>query len=381
VIDPTNVPAALDQLAGMSWLTTGDRRLLEEILLSWRPDRLAELSFFSNDAIPLSAEGRHVDLYAGHETIRIAGAHPGNPLLMSFHIDSSGRLCPGSNIYFSNPVLLVSMLEPLLECVNGIRREDAVTVPAPPLDIERWFPNYGHVLDEWFTLAAARESSLLDGLLPVYGFESTWDASLLSKFETAAAAIFRGVGTNVTTLGGTLHRCRGTAILRHSTADREFLRFGLPITERVRDVCSNLEHHSTDSGSFGPRVFLTRSTTPNPTDAVVNLDQLAETARQAGFTVVNPEHLRFSQLVIGMSEATSIIATWGSALTICSFAQPGASVLALRAGRYCDEDRTLIWGNLIDEHRLAFAELDADAGFIDPDTFTSALEQHLLVIP
>lgn len=368
------VVQALEVLDGLRWLSKDDHALLTQALIEWRLDLLVNLSFMSKQGIGVTLDRRRVDLYPDRDLYRISACHPGNPTGSAFYIDSERRLCPASSFFFGHSGLLILHLERLLTLAATLDLARAPLLPVQPLEVQHWFANYGHVLDEWFTLARNHiRLSELATHLPVYDFNPAWGPTLHAKFETASAAIFRGAALNVSTLGATVHRCRNVALLHHSTADVDFLRFDRSIAERVSEVASHIERVPTASPSFGSRVFLTRSIPPNPADAVVNLDGLASIAAQAGFHVLNPEQLRFSELVVGMRDARSVVATWGSALTICAYATRGAAVTALRAGRYLDEDQQLIWGNLIDEHALDFTYLDTRDGVIDPDQFRRAL--------
>lgn len=373
------IERALESVSAMSWIGSADRRLLIQSLEEWRPDLLPELSWFSRRSIPVVRDGRHIDLYADGDVFRVPLSHPGNPCASSFYVDQDRRLLPMSCIELSQPVRFVGLVEPVLHLVESLDLGSARDIPVPTFEVQRWFSrNLGHVLDEWFSLAAlSMEVPFLRRRLPVYEESPHWEEDLAAKFEVAAAAIFRGSALNISTVGGMVQRSRGVAIVRHTTQDRDFLRFHRSVVERALPVCKRLEHRALEGLDFGERVFLMRTAARQPSDAVANLAELAALAAAQGFTVINPEELRLSQLVVGLRRTKTVVATWGSALTLCAFMARGASVLALRTGRYLNEQRDLIWGNLIDEHQLLFSHLDASEGVIDIEEFRKSLQHHL----
>jgi hypothetical protein len=292
----------------------------------------------------------------------VKGIHPSNAHV-GYALDADGAFLINSNHIFHHPYLLVNAIPALMKI-----RSDALEGTSFPLGsgvvyTTRWPPSYGHLVDEMFTTAAAKEevAELVD-YLPLVDFPVSSGLTRhppLANAAEMAQSIFQGGSLNLSAISESTLSVARLALIRNRTSDTYFHRFPTAICERIVKMSENTRDLSNESDSR-EYVFLTRSVSGDSKRQFPAQQAMIEEAESRGFRVMNPETLSLPHLVRIISSCKGLVCSWGGALTNAAFLKPHTRVGILKLPAYQNESLNLIFGHMIEEHALSTRVMKVD---------------------
>jgi hypothetical protein len=330
-----------------------------EIVDRYDINRVSELSFVASETSTRELNGYSID-FADNGPYRIV---KGNHGFHGIALDADGAFLITSNHVFHNPCNLVQALPVLMKI-----RSDALEGMSFPLGSSvvyttRWPPSYGHLVDEMFTTAAAKDEvpELMD-YLPLVDFPVSGGLTSrppLANVAEMAQAIFQGGSLNLSAVKESTLSVDRLALIRNRTSDTCFHRFPTAICERVVKMFENTPDVADEPESC-EYVFLTRGVSADSKRRIPTLQAMIEEAESRGFRVMNPETSTLSRLVRNISSCTGLVCSWGGALTNAAFLKPDTRVGILQLPAYQDESLNLIFGHMIEEHALSTRVMKVD---------------------
>jgi hypothetical protein len=333
-----------------------------EIVDRYAVNRVSELSFVASETSYKELNGYSIE-FAENGPYRIVKTPHPNHGYAGIALDADGAFLIRSNHIFHHPYHLVKAIPALMRI-----RSDALEGTSFPLGsgvvyTERWPPSYGHLVDEMFTTAAAKDevAELMD-YLPLVDFPVSSGLTSrppLPNVATMAQAIFQGGSLNLSAIKESSLTVDRLALIRNRTSDTCFHRFPTAICDRIVKTLENTQDLADESDSR-EYVFLTRGVSADSKRRIPALQAMIEEAESRGFRVMNPETSSLPHLVRSISSCTGLVCSWGGALTNAAFLNPDTRVGILKLPAYQDESLNVIFGHMIEEHALLTREIKLD---------------------
>jgi len=331
-----------------------------EIVDSYNVAKVSELSFVASETTNIETNGYSIE-FADNGPYRIVKKIRPSQGYVGFALDADGAFLMRSNHVFHQPYKLVKALPTLMRI-----RSDALEGASFPLGsgvvyTERWPDSYGHLVDEMFTTAAAKDevAELMD-YLPLVDFPVSSGLTgppPLANVAKMAQAIFQGGSLNLSAVKGSSLSVDRLALIRNRTSDTCFHRFPTEICERVVKMSENTQDLAQQSDSR-EYVFLTRGESADSGRRIPALQAMIEEAGSRGFRVMNPETSSLPHLVRSISSCKGLVCSWGGALTNAAFLKPDTRVGILKLPAY--QETLKIFGNMIEEHALSTRVMEVD---------------------
>jgi hypothetical protein len=345
-----------------SLLNSNDKELLMEIVDRYDVNLVSELSFVASETSTLDSNGYSIEFADNGPYQIMKGPNPSHGYVGTA-LNAHGEFLIASNHVFHNPYSLVKAIPILMKI-----RSDAFEGVSFPLGsgvvyTTRWPPSYGHLVDEMFTTAAAKDviAELMDYLplvdFPVYtGITSRL---LLANVAQMSQAIFQGGSLNLSAVKEPSLTVNRLALIRNRTSDTCFHRFPTAISKRIVKLFE-VNNDLADEADVREFVFLTRGENVDSKRQIPDLDAMIDEAKSRGFRVMNPEHSTLQTLVRVISSCKGLVCSWGGALTNAAFLKPESRVGILKLEAYQDEPLNLIFGHMIEEHALSTKVMHID---------------------
>lgn len=345
-----------------SLLNSDDRALLMEIVDSYAVNRVSELSFVASETTNRELNGYSIE-FADNGPYRIVKGLNPSRTHSGIALDADGGFLIRSNHVFHHPYNLVMAIPALMRIRSDALERASFPLGSGAVYTERWPPSYGHLVDEMFTTAAAKDevAELMD-YLPLVDFPVSSGLTSrppLANVANMAQAIFQGGALNLSAVKESSLSVDRLALIRNRTADTCFHRFPTAISERIVkmfEVSQDLADES-DGREF---VFLTRGESADSKRQIPAQQAMIEEAKSRGFRVMNPEVTTLPHLVRSISSCKGLICSWGGALTNAAFLKPDTRVGILKLPAYQDESLNVIFGHMIEEHALSTRVMKVD---------------------
>lgn len=349
-------------IADSSLLNSEDRALLIEIVDSYDVDRIPELSFIASETRNRESNGYSIE-FADNGPYRIVkGRHPSQGHV-GIALDADGAFLMTSNHVFHNPYNLVKAIPALMRIRSDALEGASFRLGSGVVYTERWPPSYGHLVDEMFTTAAAKDevAELMD-YLPLVDFPVSSGLTSrppLTNVAEMAQAIFQGGSLNLSAVKESSLSVERLALIRNRISDTCFHRFPTAISERIVKMSENNQDLADESDSR-EYVFLTRGVSADSKRRIPAQQAMIEEAESRGFRVMNPETSTLPHLVRSISSCTGLVCSWGGALSNAAFLKPDTRVGILKLPAYQDESLNVIFGHMIEEHALSTRVMKVD---------------------
>ena len=332
---------------------------MAEIVDRYDVKRVSELSFVASETSNRESNGYLIE-FADNGPYRIAKGRHG---YHGIALDADGAFLINSNHVFHNPYKLVPAIPVLMKIRSDALEGTPFPLGSSVVYTERWPPSYGHLVDEMFTTAAAKDevAEFMD-YLPLVDFpvsRGRTSRPLLDNVAKMAQAIFQGGSLNLSAVIETSLSVDRLALIRNRTSDTCFHRFPTVICERIVKMFENTQDLA-DEPDSREYVFLTRGVSSDSKRQIPGLQAMIEEAESRGFRVMDPETSSLSHLVRSISSCTGLVCSWGGALTNAAFLKPHTRVGILKPPAYQNESLNFIFGHMIEEHALSTNVMKVD---------------------
>lgn len=333
-----------------------------EIVDRYDVNRVSELSFIASQTSIRESNGYSIE-FADNGPYRIVKGLHARQGYVGFALNADGAFLINSNNVFHHPYNLVKAIPTLMKI-----RSDALDGASFPLGsgvvyTERWSPSYGHLVDEMFTTAAAKDEVIeLMDYLPLVDFPVSIGLTSrppLANVAAMAQAIFQGGSLNLSAVKESSLSVDRLALIRNRTSDNCFHRFPTAICERIVKMFENTQDLA-DESDRREYLFLTRGMSADSKREIPGLQAMIEEAESQGFRVMNPETSTLPDLVRRINSCKGLVCSWGGALTNAAFLKPDTRVGILQLPAYQDETLNHIFGHMIEEHALSTRVMKVD---------------------
>lgn len=345
-----------------SLLNSDDRELLMEIVDRYDVKKISELSFVASETSIRESNGYSIE-FADNGPYRIVKGLHSSQGHVGIALDADGAFLINSNHVFHHPYSLVKAIPILMQIRSNALEGTSFTLGSSVVYTGRWPPTYGHLVDEMFTTAAAKDEvvELMD-YLPLVDFpvsNGLDSRPLLDNVAKMAQAIFQGGSLNLRAVKESTLSVDRLALIRNRTSDNCFHRFPTAICERIVKMFENTQDLADESDSH-EYVFLTRGVSADSKRQIPALQAMIEEAESRGFRVMNPETSSLPHLVRSIRSCTGLVCSWGGALTNAAFLKPDTRIGILKLPAYQNESLNLIFGHMIEEHALSTNVMKVD---------------------
>jgi hypothetical protein len=267
--------------------------------------------------------------------------------LAPLFLDLDFKIVPSSNGSLSLPHSFIECIDYYLGNIENLKLTNAT--PSLYLkDIigaQTWFPSYGHfhdelyILEDFAKLHFKNAACLLD-----YHINNDFVKGIppSSNYIEMERMILKTPSLNMHLRPSVVSRISNLALIRNTLQDEGFHSFPVHISERLVNSARNTIESFYDK-PLQPRgpLFISRKGGARSHRLFDNIVELENELKGKDVSVIYPETLSFTEMIFMVSSATSLVMTWGSAITNLAYATPGSAIIILRSNSYKGEQLSM----------------------------------------
>jgi len=293
-------------------------------------------------------------------------------------LDQDFKILPHSNGSFSLPYSFIERIDYYLDHIIKLK-QNALKSSLWLTSIvatQTWFSSYGHLHDELYILEdfskthCRHSRCLLDYHLNndfVKGIPYSMNYIEMDRMILSAPSVNMHLRPSI------VAKISDLTLIRNTINDNCFHSFPLETSQRlIKNTNSTINQFYFERPETGRHTFISRKGGVRSHRLFANIVELENSLKSIGVSVVYPESLSFTEMIYLVSNASSLVLTWGSAITNLAYARPGSSVTILRSNSYKDEQISL-FEKIIKSRNLDINIIDANNDdLIDLEEVTSS---------